>query len=414
MKLNKSLTLAMALLLGCTMAACGEEEEPGGGEQENLCGNGVLDADEVCDPGSDGSNILWKDGYAHACVDYGTANNDEQDWADGGVPGCAKDCKGLKKGTCVSKEAAVTVNGVKSCIAEIKANDKSVTASVTVVPEDTIANTSVKGKLVCGLDAPIETITSANDFSGSLTAADDSGKLSLSAEVSNAGDNYCVVYIKAGDNNGVACSDGNKDTAKAAGKLSELPSLKVTVEGGGEEPSGELLCSWSKFEPMLNDKGYPDKESPTKLMAGLASEEGSLSSATLKLVALDGVEFQKATLTKAADDTMSMLLIGGNTDGKGWAESKAITADTNSHVLISADISAAAKLSAYASTGDGKMAITTSDGSAETVVLEDKVIAKDSYETISVDIASGTKEIRIYGYEMNGQNIRLDDIKVTK
>ena len=80
---------------GLTIGTCREAGQTGS------CGNGVVDAGEICDNNA---------AMTKTCADFDAAKQ----WQDGGMPACAADCMSLTQGTCaeIGSPSAVCGNGI--------------------------------------------------------------------------------------------------------------------------------------------------------------------------------------------------------------------------------------------------------------------------------------------------------------
>ena len=84
--------LLCAVLVTC---GCGQDtERPDDVPEPGVCGDGILDAGEVCDGAL---------GVPETCLAYDA----EITWEEGGRPGCSSDCASLNAGTCVERVSPV-------------------------------------------------------------------------------------------------------------------------------------------------------------------------------------------------------------------------------------------------------------------------------------------------------------------
>ena len=113
---------------------------------ESLCGNGRVDREdgEICD--FDDKYEYWAGSYT--CDDY--MNKPGLQWAEGSLPGCSRDCKGLSKGTC--KLMPQAIDGIENCqFVSLQQDDEFgiANAQARVLVSDGVLDKDVTGRMVC-------------------------------------------------------------------------------------------------------------------------------------------------------------------------------------------------------------------------------------------------------------------------
>lgn len=397
MKLDKRffLTALLSVSLSFGLAACSNDSNNEGenNEQEVTCGNGKIDTDagEVCDIGVDkiqhnADDVMPNDA---TCEMYGEASSSDKGktWVSG-APACAKDCKGFAKGTCQSKdeqeqEESEGVNGILKCGSDLAVSDNGAIAQVTYEMGVTTPDSGVKAAILCS--APTATIGSAVAAASYEDAAEGSAQVTISAPT-QPGDYVCYVIVKAGDKGAVVCPIDNGTPAKASGDISALEGSTVPYK---VKPKEGVVATWNKFN-IADMKTLITTD-------GIASQAGSDTAATLKFVVVNGSldDYAVKNGRNAANDDNTALQLGtdGGSSKNGFATTKTIKADKNSHLLISSDNMAGKTIKIVAKTGiyGGKYSVVA----GEKEIIEDFASA-EAFETATGLIPAETTTLYLY------------------
>lgn len=420
MKLDKRFFLTALLSVGLSfgLAACSsdsnDETKPDdNNEVKELCGNGVIDAEEVCDIGVDkiqhnGDDVMPNNA---TCEMYGEASSSDKGktWVSG-APACAKDCKGFAKGTCVSQDTqeqkeSEGVNGILKCGSDLAVSDNGATAQVTYEMGSTTADSGVKAAIVCS--APTAKIDAAIQSVQYVDAAEGSAQLSFDVSGLSAGDYVCYVVVKAADKGAVVCPLENGTPAKASGDISALAGSTKDYK---VEAAEGVVATWNNFN--ITDM----KELITT--DGIVSQAGSDTAATLKFVVVTGSlkdDYVVKNGRNAANDDNTALQLGtnGGSSKNGFAQTKTITADANSHLLISSANMAGKTIKIVAKTGTygGKYSVVA----GETEIIQE--FASESFDSATGTIPAETTTLYLYPWfescsESSCGNLTIDSIVI--
>lgn len=358
-----------------------------------LCGNGQIDADEVCDIGKDGQAKTDDDVIADGktCNDY-----QEGSWKDGGKPSCAKDCKGYGAGTCVSNDVA---GGISKCTAtvEYSADSKKATATVNVESESeyftTVLCAPKANKLAAAISKDKE-LTASSEFDAST--------------FSDAGDYACIVVAVEKEN-------GNRSLCSPSGDILKIGDGVETFENAAcgsftleSQATADTLAKWT-FASVNKDE-----VDTTIGGSGVAPDEGSENSLLLKYNKV-GEKADKITLSMTADGSGTNALTAFQIKVSAAGDlGEGQSADAASHISIGtlADYSISSmKMSAkYGKKDSAKVYVTAIDGASENVVKELDVTGGDYKEYEVTGFASGATEIHIYGDNAAASAFALDDL----
>ncbi|MBQ9395533.1 MAG: hypothetical protein IJU23_08445 [Proteobacteria bacterium] len=351
-----------------------------------LCGNGKIDDGEVCDIGMDGQAKTEDDVVTgKTCKDYDA----EVSWKEGGIPSCAKDCKNFGKGTCV--EEGATTGGVSKCTAKAtyNAENKKVTAEVTVDSESEYTTSLLcatnSNKLAAALDG---TLSGSNEFDASA--------------FTDAGDYSCIVVVVADDKKQL-CSE-NGELRSVGGDIQTFADAAVGSFKIESQVSADTIAKWT-FVSLTKDAASD------ALAAGVAPDEGSASA--LKLSFVKPAEGISVTMTadKASNppDNVSLtaLQVKPNKEGLLGDTQKA---DESSHLSI-ADLSgySISSVTLSAKYEGAKIYITEVANEAESVIKTIDATA-DFADYEATGFTSGAKEINIYGDNSSKKAMTIDDI----
>ncbi len=417
MKFDKRSWIIAALVAGLSfgMVACGDDDDKDDndkddkGQQEELCGNGKIDADEVCDTGAnkqggDDDDVMANDA---SCQMYGESSSTDKGktWVDGGKPKCANDCKGFKKGTCMTTQEQEAlnsegVNGIATCGSTLAIADNKATATVTYALGTTTQDSGVKAGIVCG-NADLAV---ASAVAGTTLIDAASGKATLSADLT-AGSGICFVVVQAKDKPAVVCPLENGVPAKASGSATELKNSTVTYTIAAD---ADVIASWNDFS--LNDMN-------TKIVGdGIKAQAGSDVDASLKLVIIDDSNVEKLNIKvgQSADSSNKALQVGPKS-GKDpvFPTAKTLDAATASHILISSTNLAGKSIKVIAKTGKYGGTFSVVAGSEEII----KEFSSEEYKDVTGTIPAGTTSIAIYPWftSCNAStcgNINIDSIVI--
>ena len=401
MKLDKRFFLTALLSVGLSfgLAACSsdsnDETKPDdNNEVKELCGNGEIDADagEVCDIGVDkiqhnADDVMPKDA---TCEMYGEASSSDKGktWVSG-APACAKDCKGFAKGTCQSKdeqeqEESEGINGILKCGSDLAVTANGAIAQVTYEMGVTTPDSGVKAAIVCS--APTAKIDAAIQSVQYMDAAQGKADVTISAPT-QPGDYVCYVIVKAGDKGAVVCPLANGTPAKASGDISAIEGSTVPYK---VDPPAGLVATWNNF-------GAKSIATILTSEAGMPVNAGSDTAASLKFVMVGGTGVDDYDIGQGqaavGGSVITALKIGNHKVGKGFAQTKTITADANSHLLISSANMAGKTIKIVAKTGEqgGKYSVVA--GTRE--IIEDFASA-EAFETATGVIPEGTDKLYLY------------------
>lgn len=351
-----------------------------------LCGNGKIDADEVCDIGMDGQAKTDDDVIADGktCNDY-----QQGSWKDGGKPSCAKDCKGYGAGSCVSNDVVDTDIQKCTATATYDADSKKATANVSVESEIEYTTSLIcaanSNKLAAALDG---TLSGSNEFDAS--------------SFKDAGDYSCIVVVVANDKKSLCTPTG--DVLKVGGDILTFADAAVGSFKIESQVSADTIAKWT-FVGLAKDAASD------ALAAGVAPDEGSASA--LKLSFVKPAEGISITMTadKASNppDNVSLtaLQVKVNKEGLLGDSQKA---DESSHLSIS-DLSgySVSSLSLSAKYEGAKIHVTEVANEAENLIKSiDATGEFADYEVTG--FTAGAKEINIYGDNAAKKAMTIDDI----
>ena len=304
------------------------------GRIPSTCGNGRLDADELCDLDESGQFVF--------SVDQPTCQlwEPKSTFKPGGLPGCATTCiaytKGSGKTKCVYASEPNNVNGFDTCLASLYIDQDTYMAYATVNYATTKASDldGVEGYLLCGPagNVNMKILTdedklpeASQDIEHCLDEDCTSRVLYITRDLSTVtsavgkAEGQCVVYLKlASSKLGVVCDLTYKDNPlESIPPTGTMPSAAVTnpnacvtiagteddfdiyeaflanincvlsqypyvsyipPESGSNPPPSDafLLAAWDEFPAFKTDAGYPVKAQVglELLQAGLPAEQG--------------------------------------------------------------------------------------------------------------------------------------------
>ena len=310
-----------------------EHQEAFCGRIPSTCGNGRLDAGELCDRDDTGQVIF--------AVDTPTCQlwEPHASFKPGGIPGCSKTCIGYTKGSgttkCVFSSEPNDVNGFDTCLASLYIDQDTYQAFATVNYATTQPSDldSAEGYILCGpagntnmkILTDEDKLPEASTDIASCTGQNCSSRiLSITRDLNNVtsainkDEGQCVVYLKlSGSKLGIICDltykDNPPDNMPPTGTMPSAarddPNACVTIAGTeddfdiyeaflanlhcllshypyvsyipptSEEPpstDATLLASWDAFPAFTTDAGYPIKAADglELLQAGLPAENG--------------------------------------------------------------------------------------------------------------------------------------------
>ena len=431
MKLDKRFFLSALLSVGLAvgMAACGGDDNKGNDnnnneEGESKCGNGVIDedAEEICDIGLDKTQHSDDDVVANdaTCEMYAaTSSNDKDKTGWEGKPRCAKDCKGLSKGTCVSAEEREAqnnegVNGILKCGSTLAVSyeRKDATAGISYVMGSTTPDSNVKAAIICSAaTARIDASVATTDF----VASGESGVVSLSLELASlpAGSYVCYVALKAGDNGAVVCPLTEGTPVRASGAIADL-GIAATVDYTVEAQEG-VIAEWNNFN-------ITDMKTVITSEAGIVAQAGSDTAASLKFVLVNAGETDvnvKQGQNAAGDPNALQFGPNGGSGKPGFAHEKNLKADENSHFIISSNNMGGKTIKVVAKTGDrnGNNIAKLSVVAGETEIISEFSSAAEYSAATSDTIPAGTTSLYLYPWfdacsESSCGNINIDSIVI--
>ena len=305
------------------------------GRIPSTCGNGRLDAGELCDRDESGQFVFSTD--APSCQLWEPKGT----FKPGGMPGCASTCIGYTKGSgktkCVYASDPNNVNGFDTCLASLYIDQDTYMAYATVNYATTRASDldNVEGYLLCGpagnLNMKILTDedklpAASTDIESCLDEDCTSRILYITRDLSTVTsaidkeEGQCVVYLKLSSNKlGVVCDltykDNDPDNIPPNGTMPSAaandPNACVTIAGteddfdiyeaflanihcvlsqypfvsyipptsgtGPHTDDALLLASWDVFPSFKTDAGYPIKAQAglDLLKAGIPAETGT-------------------------------------------------------------------------------------------------------------------------------------------
>ncbi|MBR4985755.1 MAG: hypothetical protein IKY83_08445 [Proteobacteria bacterium] len=361
-------------------------------EASVLCGDGIINGDEVCDIGLDGNAKTEDDVIADGktCNDY-----QQGEWKEGGKPSCAKDCKGYGAGTCVSAEVVDT--DIQKCTAKVTydAENKKATAEVTVESEieytTSLLCATNSNKLAAALDG---TLSGSNEFDASA--------------FTDAGDYSCIVVVVANDKKSL-CSE-NGDVLKVGGEILTFADAAVGSFKIESQVSADTIAKWT-FVDYNNTKDDP-KNIASVITAGIAPEEGTASELKLTWIPL-GDNASKIAVKMTADNSgvnNSLTALQLNTSGASGYYGDSQKADESSHLSIT-DLSgySITSMAITAKYEDSKLYITEVANEAETVVKTLELTKAYTPNEIT-GFTADAKAINIYADNASGKAPSIDDI----
>ena len=431
MKIDKRFFLSALLSVGLAfgMTACGgDDSDDSGNDQENqngenngdgtesLCGNGVIDEDEVCDIGLDkiqhnDDDVIAKDA---TCQMYGesSATDKGKEWVDG-APRCAKDCKSLSKGTCVSKDEqsaqeAEGVNGILKCSSTLAVTKESATAKVSYTMGSMTPDSGVQAAILCSpttasIDAAINgTVNYVDGANGEANATLDVSGL-------KPGEYLCYVVVRASNKGAVVCPLDDGTPAKASGGidvLEESSTVSLTIDA----PEG-VMATWNDFS-MQNMSTTIVSE------AGMLSQAGADTAASLRFVIVSGVadNYEMKISQNAAGSGNTALRLGtkGGSAIEAFSHVKNLKSDENSHLLISSANMGGKSIKIVAKTGKygGKFSVV-----AGTDEIIKEFASAESFAEATGTIPAGTDKLYIYPWfeacsETTCGNLVIDSIVI--
>ena len=355
-----------------------------------LCGNGKIDADEVCDIGMDGQAKTDDDVIADGktCNDY-----QQGSWKDGGKPSCAKDCKGYGAGTCVSNDVVDTDIQKCTATATYDADSKKATATVSVESEIEYTTSLIcatnSNKLAAALDG---TLSGSNEFDAS--------------SFTDAGDYSCIVVVVANDKKSLCTPTG--DVLKVGGDILTFADAAVGSFKIESQASADTIAKWT-FASISNAEetiGGP----------GAAPDEGSDSNILLNYNKLgekaDKIKLKMTQDNSGTNGSLTALSIDVNGAAGNLGDGQAHDSASNISIGSLADYTLTSmKMTAkYGKKDSAKVYITAIDGSSENIVKELEVTGGDYKEYEVTGFAAKASEIHIYGDNTATSAFALDDL----